>query len=212
MPSLVRRSLFAVLVAALFIGGADAAPPPLRWGGDAEGGAPFVEADPNDPTRVRGFDVDVAGELAKGLGREPQFVQVAFTSIDQSVARGDFEIGMSGVEDTPARRAALAATIAYFEFREVITVREADRDRFRSLAALKGRRVGTLGGTIAYEILLDNIIAARSVRRVGGLVTQPDAVAVGHYVAVLAKENGALRDQVNAILRARMADGTLERI
>ncbi|SRR5712691_8459677 len=44
-------------------------PPPLRWGGDAEGGAPFVEADPRDPSKVRGFDVEVAEEIAKGLGR-----------------------------------------------------------------------------------------------------------------------------------------------
>ncbi|MEO7965810.1 MAG: hypothetical protein ABIT38_18010, partial [Gemmatimonadaceae bacterium] len=28
----------------------------LRWGGDAEGGAPFVEADPGHPDSVRGFD------------------------------------------------------------------------------------------------------------------------------------------------------------
>src|SRR3954447_25394728 len=72
----------------------------LRWGGDAEGGAPYVEADPNDPTKVRGFDVEVATEMAKGLGRRPEFIQVGFSSIDQSVARGDFDIGMSGVEDT----------------------------------------------------------------------------------------------------------------
>jgi polar amino acid transport system substrate-binding protein len=38
---------------------------PLRWGGDAEGGAPFVEADPADPSRVRGFDVEFAGMLAR---------------------------------------------------------------------------------------------------------------------------------------------------
>src|SRR5512132_1665122 len=43
---------------------------PLRWGGDAEGGAPFVEADPNDPGRLVGFDVEIAGILAAGLGRE----------------------------------------------------------------------------------------------------------------------------------------------
>src|SRR3954467_120262 len=103
---------------------------PLRWGGDAEGGAPYVEADPNDPSKLRGFDVEVAEEIARALGRPPQFIQVAFQSIDQSVERGDFDIGMSGVEDTPARRAALAATIPYFEFREVITVRERDRNRF----------------------------------------------------------------------------------
>ena len=219
--------------------------PPLRWGGDAEGGAPFVEADPNDPSKLRGFDVEVAAEIARGLGREPQFVQVAFTAIDQSVARGDFDIGMSGVEDTPARRAALSATIPYFEFREVITVRPADRGRFRTLKDFRGRRIGTLGGTIAYElllanaarygfepisydddvhpyedlkngrldgVLLDHIIAARAMRRTGGLFTDWEGVATGHYVGVLAKNNSALRDRIDRILLARMADGTLERI
>ena len=33
-------------------------PSALRYGGDAEGGAPFMEADPNDPSRVVGFEVD----------------------------------------------------------------------------------------------------------------------------------------------------------
>src|SRR5687767_12606270 len=93
----------------------------LRWGGDAEGGAPYVEADPNDPAKVVGFDVEVAEEVAKGLGHKPLFVQVAFASIDQSVQRGDFDIGLSGVEDTPARRASVAATIPYYEFTETLT-------------------------------------------------------------------------------------------
>jgi len=217
----------------------------LRWGGDAEGGAPYVEADSNDPAMVHGYDMEVAEELAKGLGRKAQFVQVAFTSIDQSVARGDFDIGMSGVEDTPPRRTALAATIPYFEFHEVLSVRPGDGDRFSTLHDLRGRRVGTLGGTIAYDILLqsqktggvdvisydddvhpyedlkngrldavllDNIIAERSLRRTGGFVIQPQPIATGHYIAVLARENTALRDRVDEILRARMRDGTLERI
>ena len=76
--------------------------PLLRWGGDAEGGAPFVEADPHDPSKLRGFDVEVATEIARKPRAEGRFVQVAFQSIDQSAARGDFDIGMSGVEDTPA--------------------------------------------------------------------------------------------------------------
>jgi His/Glu/Gln/Arg/opine family amino acid ABC transporter permease subunit len=218
---------------------------PLRWGGDAEGGAPYVEADPSDPSKLRGFDVEVAEQIAAALGRRPQFVQVAFQSIDQSVERGDFDMGMSGVEDTPGRRAALAATIPYFEFREVITVSAKDRDRFRTLADFKGRRVGTLGGTIAYDILLDqstkigfeaisydddvhpyedllngrldgvlldHIIAARAMRRTNGLYTNPNGVQTGHYIIVLAKNNTKLRDQINAILKAKMQDGTLEKI
>lgn len=235
-------------IAGLLLSGRGAAEPPpaeLRWGGDAEGGAPFVEADPADPSTVRGFDVEIAAELAKGLGRTPRFVQVAFTSIDQSVVRGDFDIGMSGVEETPARRTVLAVTVPYFEFREVLTVREADRARYKTLTDLAGRKVGTLGGTIAYElllaakkekglepvsydddvnpfadlargrldaVLLDHILAERSVRRNPGLAIQPGTIAVGHYVGVLALWNGALRDRIDTILRERIRDGTLRRI
>ena len=67
--------------------------------------------------------------VARGLGRTPRFVNVTFTSIDQSIARGDADIGLSGIEDTPARRAAMAVTIPYYEFREVLSVRDADAER-----------------------------------------------------------------------------------
>ncbi len=245
--------LLAHLVTLLALAGAAAAQPVppttagqvLRWGGDSEGGAPYVEADPANPAIVRGFDVDVAEMIARALGRTPQFVQVAWGSIDASVRRGDFDIGMSGVEDTPARRAQLVVSRPYFEFREVLTVRRADAARFRTLDDLRGRRIGTLGGTQAYElllaagpthrivavsydddvhpytdladgrvdaVLLDHIIAARAERRTAGLFTQPAAVAVGHYVIVLAPGREALRDRIDAVLGEAMRDGRLERI
>ena len=128
--------------------------PQLRWAGDAEGGAPYVEDDPADPSRVVGFDVDIAELIARGLGRTPSFIQVSFASIDQSITRGDADIGLSGIEDTPARRASYAVTLPYYQFREVLSVRSADAAQFRTLPELRGRRVGTLSGTIAYEILL----------------------------------------------------------
>src|SRR5690349_22045590 len=106
---------------------AAASKPTLRWGGDAEGGAPFVEADPADPSHVRGFDVEVAELIGRGLRRQARFVQVQWSSIDQSVERGDFAIGLSGVENTPTRRANHAVTIPYFRFREVLAVRPGDR-------------------------------------------------------------------------------------
>ena len=60
-------------------------------------------------------------------------------------------------------------------------------------------------------VLLDNIIAERSLRRSGGFMIEPRPVATGHYVAVLARRDSALRDSVNDILRARMRDGSLAR-
>ena len=139
----------------------------LRFGGDAEGGAPFMEADPNDPSRVVGFEVDVAALLAAGLGRTPRFVQVGFATLDPAVERGDFDIGLSGLEDLPGRRARLAVTVPYYEFREVLTVRQSDAARLTSLAALRGRRVATLGATLAADILERARAGAR--RRAGDL-------------------------------------------
>jgi polar amino acid transport system substrate-binding protein len=217
----------------------------LRWAGDPEGGAPFVQADPADPNRLVGFDVDIATLIAQGLGRRPRFVLVSFASLDQSIARGDAEIALSGIEDTAARRGALAATIPYYEFHEVLAVRNADLARVRNLADLKGRRVATLGGTIAYEILLsaerdfgleavsydddvhpyedlvlgrvdgvllDNVLAERRARQLSGFAVVPGAIATGHYVGVLSRDNSPLRDAVDEILRAAMRDGRLETI
>jgi polar amino acid transport system substrate-binding protein len=204
-----------------------------------------MEANPEDPTKLVGFDVEIAELIASELGRTPRFVQVAFAQLDQSAIRGDFDVGLCGIEDTPTRRSMVAASVPYYEFREVITVREADRDRFKTLADLRGRRVATLGGTIAYEILLeaetelditavsydddvhpyedlllgrvdavllDNVLADRSMRRNSGLFTQNEAVEVGHYVVITGPANVELRDRVDDILRAAMADGRLEAI
>jgi His/Glu/Gln/Arg/opine family amino acid ABC transporter permease subunit len=253
VPAPLLRPLLLTLacLAAVAAPAVSAPPPPaappaeLRWGGDAEGGAPYVEADPADPSRVVGFDVEIAELLAAGLGRTARFIQTGFTSIDASTARGDFEIALSGIEDTPARRARLEVTIPYYEFREVLTVRAADRNRFRTLADLRGRRVATLGATLAYDLLvqdqardgivpvtyeddvhpysdlvlgrvdavvLDQILAQRGLRRNPGLANQDTPLAVGHYVGILAPGNQAMRDRMDATLRAAMRDGRLEAI
>jgi polar amino acid transport system substrate-binding protein len=240
----MRRIAILLAVLCACAAAADAqSPRALRWAADPEGGAPYVEASPSDPARVEGFEVDIADLLARRLGRTPQFMFVTFTSIDQAVARGDADLGLNGLEDTPARRQAMAVTIPYYEFREVLVVRDADRGRLRTLRDLAGRRVATLGGTIAYEILLragtptalqavsydddvhpytdlaigrvdavllDNVIANRRVRP--GLTIQPQSVAVGHYVGVLAPRAGPLRDAIDEALRTAMKDGSLEQI
>jgi polar amino acid transport system substrate-binding protein len=217
----------------------------LRWGADQEGGEPYAYSDPSNPSRLIGFEVDIARTLAERLGRTLRFTQVAFTSLDAAAARGDFDIGLNGIEDLPARRARLALTVPYYQFRELLTVRQADGARFRSLADLRGRRVATLGATLAYQlllqaesdagvipviyeddvhpysdlavgrvdaVLLDQILADRGVRHNAGLINQPQSIAVGRYVGILAPDNTALRDRVNDVFRQMMRDGTLERI
>ena len=173
------------------------------WGGDAEGGAPFVEADPADPARVRGFDVEVAERIARGLERRAaRFVQVQWSSIDQSVERGDFTLGLSGVEDTPVRRARHAVTIPYFEFREVLAVRPEDARRIHSLGDLRGRRVATLGATIAYDLL----VAARDSTGLIPLSYDDDVHPYADLVA--GRVDAVLLDHIIAQRALRRAGGS----
>jgi polar amino acid transport system substrate-binding protein len=247
MRALLRLIVFASAAVCLMPGAAvwsAEAPRELRWAGDPEGGAPFVEADPARPDTLVGFDVEIAELIARALGRRTSFVNITFTSIDLSIERGDADIGLGGIEDTAARRAAMATTVPYYRFREVLSVRDADAPRFRTFADLRGRRVGTLGGTIAYEILLraerdfgivavsydddvhpyddlvlgrvdavllDHVLAERRRRSIAGFTIQPDSLATGHYVGVLAAENAPLRDGSTKPSAARCATARWKR-
>ena len=206
MGSAAPRTIGLWLIAGLLTLAAAAplraqAPAPLRWAGDPEGGAPYVEASPDNPDQVTGFDVDVADLLARGLGRTAEFVVVAFAQIDQSIARGDADIGLSGIEDTPARRATMAVTLPYYEFREVLAVRTADASRYRSLADLAGLRVATLGGTIAYEILL------RAERDHGLTAVSYEDDVHPYEDLVNGRVDAVLLDNVLALRRARTMPG-----
>jgi polar amino acid transport system substrate-binding protein len=198
----LERWIAAGLIAAVpSLAAAQVQTPTFRWAGDPEGGAPFVEASPSDPESVVGFDVEIAELIARGLGRAPEFVVTQFASIDQSVARGDAEIGLSGIEDTPARRSAMAVTVPYYQFEEVLSVRDADRDRFRTLEDLAGRRVATLGGTIAYEILL------RAQRDHDVTPVSYDDDVHPYSDLVLGRVDAVLLDNVLALRRKKTIDG-----
>jgi polar amino acid transport system substrate-binding protein len=173
----------------------------LVWAGDPEGGAPYVEADPQVPDRVVGFEVEIADLIARGLGRTPRFVNITFMSIEQSIERGDADIGLSGIEDSDVRRATFAPTIPYYEFREVLSVRDADAARFRTLEDLRNQRVATLAGTLAHEILL------QAERRYGLTAVSYEDDLHPFSDLVLGRVDAVLLDNVLAERRRRVIAG-----
>lgn len=47
----------------------------LRWGGNAEGGVPFIFYAPNDRTKLLGFEAEIAQALAQQMELKARFVQ-----------------------------------------------------------------------------------------------------------------------------------------
>src|SRR3989441_8989375 len=122
----------------------------LRWGGDMQGGEPYVFQDPGSPSGLRGFEVEIAGALGRRLGVRAEFVQNDWQTLVPSLERGDFDIALNGIEVTAARRARVAFTRPYYAFTEMLVVPRMDVG-VHSLDDLRGRRVGTLEGSLALD-------------------------------------------------------------
>jgi len=212
----------------------------LRWGGDIQGGEPYVFQDPEDSSRLIGFEAEIAAGLSRRLDVRPEFVQNDWQNLIPSLERGDFDMIMNGLEVTPARRARVAFTRPYYAFSETLVVRR-DEAAVHDLGDLRGRRVGTLNGSLAYDllrqapgietvlyegveepyidleqgrvdaVLLDNIIADRY-----GLV-RPDlraaaTVGQGVYAIAVRPDEPALLQAIDGALAGMIADGELRAI
>jgi polar amino acid transport system substrate-binding protein len=131
----------------------------LHWGGDAEGGAPYQLRDPHDPSRVIGFEVELADALADVLARRlgvplvAQFVQYQWESLELGLTSADdFDCIISGYEITPARQANMLFTRPYYVYAEQLVVRH-DEQHIKSLDDCRDKIVGTLIGSAAYRLL-----------------------------------------------------------
>jgi len=126
---------------------------PLRWGADAQGGAPFVFQDPVDPNHLIGFEVDLADALGSELGRPAIPVQGQWENLLSLLARGDFDVALNGIEVAEEKLRVCRLSEVYYVAAERLTVRANDAHAPSSLAELKGRKVGTLPGSVAARIL-----------------------------------------------------------
>ncbi len=205
-----------------------------------QGGEPYVFQDPSDSSRLIGFEAEIARGLGSKLHVRTEFVQNDWQNLIPSLERGDFDMIMNGLEVTPARRARVAFTRPYYVFSETLVVRR-DQAAVQALADLRGRRVGTLNGSLAYDllrqspgievvlyegveepyidleqgrvdgVLLDNVIANRY-----GLV-RPDlraaaTVGEGVYAIAVRPNEPALLRAIDGALAAMRRDGELRAI
>ncbi|MFQ3670700.1 MAG: ABC transporter substrate-binding protein/permease [Verrucomicrobiia bacterium] len=217
------------------------AAPELRWGGDAQGGAPYQFMDPGDPTRVIGFEVDLMEAIGKAMGRRAVFVQNEWSGLIPGLSRNDYEVALGGQEITPEHEEVVAFSIPYYVTGAQLVVR-AGEDGIESLSDCKGRKVGTLKASLAWRMARampgvdvvsydDEVNAFHDVaigRLDAALVDQPVAVYYGkinphlkfvgelvgelEYGIAMRKENRELLVQINRALEEVMASGELRTI
>ena len=245
MPAATRN----VLITCVLLAGCGAARPTdaldrihargeLTWGADEQGGEPYVFEDAGHGGALVGFEVDLADALARALGVRARFVQSDWTTLIPSLERGTFDIALNGIEVTPALAARVAFSRPYYRFSERLVARRGD-GRVRDLASTAGLRVGTLAGSLSWQlardagaqaipyegvdepfidlahgridaVLLDDIIVARYAARHPTLAVVAD-VAEGSYAIAMRPQDEDLRQAIDRALGAELASGAWRR-
>jgi polar amino acid transport system substrate-binding protein len=154
----------------------------LRWGADAEGGAPYIFQDPLNPSQVIGFEVDLVEALAAEMNRQAEFVQNQWDGLIPGLQRGNYDIVVNGLEITEDRKAEINFSEPYYITYEQLTVRKNTFD-LNSLADCKGKIVGTLKFSLAHRIL--DAEGGVEVRSYDGQINAYEDLANGRLDAVL---------------------------
>ncbi len=125
----------------------------LVWGGDQEGGAPFVFPDPKDPSKLTGFEVELADMLADELGVKAKFQQGQWDRVPQMLGN-QIDIALNGYERTPERMRDYLCSRPYYMYGlQLIARADSPIHSWEELKAgdASGRpfSVGVLGGSAA---------------------------------------------------------------
>ncbi|WP_239651711.1 ABC transporter substrate-binding protein [Neosynechococcus sphagnicola] len=132
----------------------------LQWGAEYVGGAPYVFKDPQNPSQLIGFEVEIAAAIANLMGVKPAHVQTAYAQLSASLRANQFDLIMNGWEMNADREKTQIFSMPYYRYGQQIVVRSED-PRFQSqtpssnlsLKNLDGFTVGTGLGFKAEEIL-----------------------------------------------------------
>jgi polar amino acid transport system substrate-binding protein len=113
----------------------------LLWGGDQEGGGPYIYPREDNPAEVTGFEVELAARLAEHLQVRPEFSQGQWDKQPDLLRTGKIHIIINGYEFTPERAAFMDASIPYYIY-DLQLLARTDDNTIRSWDDLKSPRAG----------------------------------------------------------------------
>jgi polar amino acid transport system substrate-binding protein len=136
------------------------APGLFQWGSTSDGGAPYVFQDPNDPSKLVGFEVDIANAISNLMGVTAKQVENDYAGLEQALLANKFDVVMNGWEITEDRKKTELFSQSYYHYGQQVVVRAND-SRFAkfttssdlSLKDLEGYTVGTGAAYKAADIL-----------------------------------------------------------
>ncbi|MFM9280174.1 ABC transporter substrate-binding protein/permease [Paenibacillus jiagnxiensis] len=101
---------------------------------------------------IVGFDIEIAKEIANDLNKELVIEDMGFDALLPALQSGRVDMVISGMTPTEERRRSIDFSDNYYQSKQVVVVRAADKGKFPTMDSLRGASIGVQKGSIQEEI------------------------------------------------------------
>ncbi len=143
----------------------------------------------DEKNELVGFDIDLAKEAAKRIGREVTFKPIDWSAKEAELSGKRVDVLWNGLTITEERKANILFTKPYLENRQIVVVTE--KSDIKAKADLAGKIVGVQDGSSAVEAVQKDEAAAKSIKELkkfGDNVTALMDLSAGRLDALVVDE------------------------
>ncbi len=126
------------------------------WKVATEGTFPPFEFYNSQTGELQGFEVDLVKAMAKAMDRDLELTAISFDAILPALISGTVDAGAAGFSVTEERAKRVLFTNPFYRSGLTVIVKNADADKIKGFADLKGKRIsvqlGSTSNTAANKI------------------------------------------------------------
>lgn len=111
----------------------------------------------NKKDEIVGFDIEIAKAIAKDLGVQLELKDMKFDGLLAALEAGNVDFVISGMTPTEERKKSVDFTKVYYTAVQTVVVRAEDKDKFKSVEDLKGKKVGAQKGATQEQIVKEQM-------------------------------------------------------
>ncbi len=107
----------------------------------------------NGQTKIVGFEMEMAKQIAKDLGVKLVIKNMQFDSLLVALETGKVDVIISGMSPTAERKKSVAFSKIYYTGAPYLVINKADMAKYDAINDFKDKKVGAQNGSLFYDLI-----------------------------------------------------------
>lgn len=122
--------------------------------------------------KIVGFDIDIAREIAKEMGKELEIKDMDFSALLGALQAGNIDLVMAGMTPDDEKKKNADFTEIYYKADQGVVIRKEDEGKFKTVNDFNGVKVTVQQGTSQEKIAATQLAGSqvKTLKKVGDLV------------------------------------------